>query len=127
VTIEQLQEYSEVFEFFDIDKSNSIDPNEFCDVMRSLGEHLGDEKLRAIFASFDEDGNEILDFEEFVRLMKQYYKPLESIDDFLNLFVSMAERGGILTPERLKQVCLFCLRLIVPGRSFSVRSLCKRQ
>ena len=35
----------------------------------------------------------------------QYYKPLESIDDFLRLFVQMADMpGGVLTQNRLVQV-----------------------
>lgn len=44
--MEQLQEYSEVFEFFDRDHSNTIDPEEFSNVMRALGEHHSQDRLR---------------------------------------------------------------------------------
>jgi hypothetical protein len=40
--------------------------------------------------------------------VEQYYKPVESIDDFLSLFVQMADQpGGVLTRKRLRQVCIW--------------------
>jgi Ca2+-binding EF-hand superfamily protein len=47
VTMEQLQEYTEVFDFFDRDHSGTIDMDEFACVMRALGEHQGDREFRA--------------------------------------------------------------------------------
>eukprot|EP00698_Gefionella_okellyi_P014810 TRINITY_DN4122_c0_g1_i1.p1 TRINITY_DN4122_c0_g1~~TRINITY_DN4122_c0_g1_i1.p1 ORF type:complete len:2095 (+),score=667.61 TRINITY_DN4122_c0_g1_i1:230-6286(+) len=103
ITVEQLQEFGEVFDHFDADGSGAIDRDEFKTVMRALGEELSDDQCDVYFDEIDADKSNTIDFEEFVTLMKRKFKPIESIEDYLGLFVEMADQRGVLTRERLQQ------------------------
>lgn len=66
---EQLQELREAFDLFDTDGSGSIDVKELKVAMRALGFQVKKEEVRKMIADIDKDGNESIDFDEFVQMM----------------------------------------------------------
>lgn len=69
VTSTELANYHRLFTTFDVDNSGYLEFSELQFLLRCLGIFLDDETMEQLREEFDEDGNDLLDFEEFVSLM----------------------------------------------------------
>ena len=66
------QEYNQlkkVFDFFDKDGNEAISTDEIGSVLKTLGLEIADQELEDIMADLDENGDGIMDFDEFVLMM----------------------------------------------------------
>ncbi|KAH7543239.1 calmodulin-like protein 11 [Ziziphus jujuba] len=63
------EELKEAFRVFDKDQDGYISPNELRHVMINLGERLTDEEVDQMIREADLDGDGLVNYEEFVRMM----------------------------------------------------------
>lgn len=63
-------ELRKAFESFDTDRSGLISPAELRAVMKSIGETLTDDEVKAIISEVDNNGDGHIDYHEFCRLYK---------------------------------------------------------
>ena len=66
---EKLQEYKDIFSYFDRDGGGSIGAEEFEAVMRTFGWSPQEEELKEMVSVIDQDGDGDINFNEFVWLM----------------------------------------------------------
>jgi len=69
LTDEQIEEFREVFEIFDVDKNGSICPKELGIVMRALGQNPSEAELKEMMEDADDNGDGVIEFKEFLGLM----------------------------------------------------------
>ncbi|CAJ2631497.1 unnamed protein product [Trifolium pratense] len=62
-------ELKEAFWVFDKDKDGYISPNELRSVLRIIGEKVTEEELEQMIKTADLDGDGLIDYQEFVRIM----------------------------------------------------------
>ena len=62
----ELQEYKDIFSFFDRDGGGSITSVELGQVMRTLGWDPSEIELQELISEIDQDGNGVITFNEFV-------------------------------------------------------------
>ena len=62
-------DYNEIFSIFDLDGSGCISKEEINRVMIALGESVHDKELVALITSIDYNGDDEINFEEFICLM----------------------------------------------------------
>ena len=62
----ELQEYKDIFSFFDRDGGGSITSVELGQVMRTLGWDPSEIELQELISQIDQDGNGVITFNEFV-------------------------------------------------------------
>lgn len=62
--------YKIVFDMFDKDSSGSISRGELEEACAKLGVTLDQEELERVMTQVDDDGNDQIEFEEFLELMK---------------------------------------------------------
>ena len=67
----QVAELRQAFEFFDKDKSGSIDKSELSAVLRSLGMDIPESELALLYCEMDPSGDGVIDFKEFCDVMGQ--------------------------------------------------------
>jgi calmodulin len=82
----KIREYRNAFEMFDKDKDGSITKNELMGVLKCLSFHDNENVFREIINELDTDGNDKIDFEEFVILMIKRRKELNSEDELRSAF-----------------------------------------
>ncbi|XP_020202685.1 probable calcium-binding protein CML41 [Cajanus cajan] len=95
----------DVFDHLDIDKDGKISSTELMDYFASVGESLSRKVAERVVNEFDSDGDELLDFGDFVKLMKQ--EESEELEDVLRSAFQMfeVEKGcGCITPQGLQQM-----------------------
>ena len=69
---EEIRQLKDLFSLYDNDASGTINKTELKILMNSLGYYLSDEMIRHIMLESDIDGDEQIDFEEFVQMAHKY-------------------------------------------------------
>jgi hypothetical protein len=69
-TADSLAILKQAYRTFDIDGDGTITDSEVRTLLQGLGVHVSQESLNDLFARFDKDGNNALDFSEFVMMMR---------------------------------------------------------
>ncbi|KAK2419243.1 hypothetical protein P8452_63268 [Trifolium repens] len=63
------KELKEAFWVFDKDKDGYISPNELRSVLRAIGEKVTEEELEQMIKMADLNGDGLIDYQEFIRVM----------------------------------------------------------
>lgn len=71
-TNNQVEEFYEIFNYFDKDRSGTITPDEFTKVLRSLGITLNRSELEEIMQDHDDNNDGSIDFPEFLSLLLKW-------------------------------------------------------
>ncbi|KAL3525765.1 hypothetical protein ACH5RR_014137 [Cinchona calisaya] len=64
-------EYQKVFRRFDFDHDGKISAFELRAYFGSIGEYMSHEEAQAVISDLDTDGDNLIDFQDFLRLMKK--------------------------------------------------------
>ncbi|KAK7352363.1 hypothetical protein VNO80_17783 [Phaseolus coccineus] len=95
----------DVFDHLDFDRDGKISSSELMDYFASVGESVSHKVAETVINEFDSDGDELLDFGDFEKLMKQ--EETEEVEDVLRSAFEMfeVEKGcGCITPKGLQQM-----------------------
>lgn len=102
---DEISVFKEAFSLFDRDCDGTISQKDLGSVMRSLGKHPTEEELQRMINNVDTDGNGNIDFHEFLSLMKQKPKDLDSEEEMREAFKVFDKDGnGLISAEELSQV-----------------------
>ncbi|KAE7999867.1 hypothetical protein FH972_004256 [Carpinus fangiana] len=95
-------ELKEVFRYFDDDKDGKISALELRAYFGSIGEYMSHEEAQGVIDDLDSDGDKLLDFQDFLRLMKR-----DGDDEDLKKAFEMFEwekGSGCITPRGLQRM-----------------------
>ncbi|KAK1313416.1 Calcium-binding protein CML38 [Acorus calamus] len=95
-----------VFNYIDEDKDGKISPAELQSCLRTIGLHdLSSEDAEAVVESSDSDGDGLLGFEDFVKLVEVEGEGerSRSLKEAFGMY-EMAGAGGCITPKSLKRM-----------------------
>lgn len=111
VTAEQVKEIKEVFEFFDADKDQQLNPAEFHSCATGIGLILTEEEMKEEFARIDLSGDGAIDFNEFTAFMVERLKePGHDMGQVVEAFRDLAAAGcpdeDCITEAQLKRFFL---------------------
>lgn len=71
LTQEQIDVLKQAFDLFDTDASGAIDEKELRDAMKALGFESKKDEVKQLIATVDKDGSGMIEFEEFLVMMKK--------------------------------------------------------
>lgn len=104
MTPEQYKNIKEVFAVFDQDEDGALNPHEFHSCCTGIGLILTDEELETTMAEADQDGDGVIDFEEFTAfMMARLVEPGHSEEDVLGAFVDLSEKEEFVTHKTLQR------------------------
>lgn len=98
------EELREVFRYFDGDGDGKISAPELRAYFGSIGEHMPHEEAQAVIEDLDSDGDNLLDFQDFLRLMKR--DGTGGDEDLRKAFemFEMEKGSGSITPRSLQRM-----------------------
>jgi len=91
---EKLQEYRDIFSFFDRDGRGSIGEEELGKVMKTFGWDPKEEEPKEMVSVIDQDGDGDISFNEFVWLMTKEFKDSEIEDEIREAFKVFDKEGN---------------------------------
>lgn len=104
---EQLAEFKEAFNFFDVDSKGQISTKEFGTVMRCLGQNPSEAELVDMIAAADKDGSGTVDFNEFAEYMAKKLQRPDSEEEILDALSFFDPRGtGLIDSDELKKLLM---------------------
>lgn len=102
---EKLEEYQEIFSFFDRDGGGSISAVELGQVMRTFGWAPSEMELQELISEIDQDGNGSISFNEFVWLMTKEIHDNDIEEEIREAFRVFDREGhGFITVPDLTHV-----------------------
>lgn len=105
LTEDEVEDYKEAFNNFDIDGNGSIDEGELGVVMRSLGYSPTNQQLKDMMQKVDTDGSGGISFEEFVAMMQLGEVETDFEKEIKEAFKFFDKDGdGEVTPSELAQI-----------------------
>ena len=105
LTQEQIDEFKEAFNIFDVDGDNTISTKELDKVMKSLGQNPTDTELRELIHEYDNDGNGTLDFPEFLELMAKKMKQIDTEEELVEAFkIFDRDQDGYLKFNDIREI-----------------------
>nr|TKS03474.1 hypothetical protein D5086_0000154710 [Populus alba] len=106
LTEEQIAEFREAFSLIDKDADGFITMEELATIVQSLDRRPTKEEIQDMICDVDLDGNETLDFEEFLNIMgrKQKENVTEELKEAFKLRQVMMNLGERLTEEEAEQM-----------------------
>ncbi|KAL2167127.1 hypothetical protein VTG60DRAFT_1681 [Thermothelomyces hinnuleus] len=102
---DQIAQYKQVFEIFDKDGTGDITADELGQVMRELGLNPSEAELRDLVSEVDINNDGVISFEEFLALMSQTVKEVDTEQELLNAFKVFDKDGsGTISSDELRNV-----------------------
>jgi len=102
VTDEQVNEFKEMFEHFDKDKSGALQNYEFASCLSALGHNVSGHELDAVIKKWDTTGDGKITFDEFVAFMIDQVQDVDSADQILQSFSVLAGGKDYVTEADLR-------------------------
>lgn len=105
-TEKQLEEFRGAFNDFDRNGDGKICRRELADVLEQLGKDPTEEELKDIINDSDIDGNETLDFDEFLLMMTRIANDADyHQEELLEAFQAFdLNKDGFICEQELKEV-----------------------
>ncbi|XP_062001785.1 probable calcium-binding protein CML41 [Rosa rugosa] len=94
-------EFREVFRYFDGDGDGKISATELRAYFGSTGEYMSYEEAETVIKELDSDGDSLLNFEDFLQLMK---KEGSEDEDLKRAFEMFELEKGFITPRSLQRM-----------------------
>merc|ERR1712085_62947 len=103
---DEVSDLKEAFSMFDIDGDGTITIIELREVMKSLGQNPTEKELKQMIRSVDADGNNEIDFDEFLILMSSKKPSSDDPDKELRdaFAVFDDDNSGSISREELKKL-----------------------
>ncbi|KAL2150466.1 hypothetical protein VTH82DRAFT_7029 [Thermothelomyces myriococcoides] len=102
---EEIDQYKQVFEIFDKDGTGDITADELGNVMRELGLNPSEDELQDLISEVDVNKDGVISFEEFLALMSQTVKEVDSDQELKNAFKVFDKDGsGTISSDELRHV-----------------------
>ena len=102
---DKLKECKIIFDMFDENKDNKISLNELGDILRICGAAPSQQELMMIIKNLEENGNENISFEIFIKLLERLLNTQDSEEDLINEFRKIDKVGdGTMAASDLKKL-----------------------
>ena len=81
IPIDRIEEYREAFNMFDINKDGLLSADEIFKMLKNYGYPMRKHEIKRMIAKIDMDGDEQINFEEFITLMQSQTIFIDETDD----------------------------------------------
>ena len=107
LTADQIQEFRQAFDIMDRNGDGVITVDDLAAVMRAIGQSPTANELQDMIREVDADGNDTIDFTEFLALMSRQMRQSDIEDELREAFrVFDRDSDGFITPRELSSLLI---------------------
>ena len=107
LTAEQIQEFRQAFDIIDRNGDGAITTDDLATVMRAIGQSPTSNELTDMIREVDADGNDTIDFTEFLALMSRQMRQSDIDDELREAFrVFDRDNDGFIVPQDLRTLLI---------------------
>ena len=107
LTADQIQEFRQAFDIMDRNGDGVITVDDLAAVMRAIGQSPTAAELQDMIREVDADGNDTIDFTEFLALMSRQMRQSDIEDELREAFrVFDRDSDGFITPRELSSLLI---------------------
>lgn len=107
LTAEQIQEFRQAFDIIDRNGDGAITTDDLAAVMRAIGQSSTANELTDMIREVDADGNDTIDFTEFLALMSRQMRQSDIDDELREAFrVFDRDNDGYILPQDLRTLLI---------------------
>lgn len=107
LSAEQIQEFRQAFDIMDRNQDGVITVDDLNAVMRAIGQSPTHAELQDMIREVDADGNENIDFTEFLALMSRQMRQSDIEDELREAFRVFDHDGdGFITAQELRSLLI---------------------
>ncbi|OHS94714.1 Calmodulin [Tritrichomonas foetus] len=107
LSAEQIQEFRQAFDIMDRNQDGAITVDDLASVMRAIGQSPTHNELQDMIREVDADGNETIDFTEFLALMSRQMRQSDIEEELREAFrVFDRDNDGFITPQELRTLLI---------------------
>ena len=107
LSAEQIQEFRQAFDIMDRNQDGVITVDDLAAVMRAIGQSPTHQELQDMIREVDADGNENIDFTEFLALMSRQMRQSDIEDELREAFRVFDRDGdGFITAQELRSLLI---------------------
>merc|ERR1712156_285363 len=102
-SLRELRELRQAFDLFDTDKDGTINLKELTNIMKSLGRDPSEEEIKDMINNIDLDGNQVVDFNEFLLMMGHTSTDTDKTAELKQVFAIFDKNGdGYISKSEMK-------------------------
>jgi Ca2+-binding EF-hand superfamily protein len=107
LSAEQIQEFRQAFDIMDRNGDGVITVDDLAAVMRAIGQSPNHQELQDMIREVDADGNDNIDFTEFLALMSRQMRQSDIEEELKETFrVFDRDNDGFITPQELRTLLI---------------------
>jgi calmodulin len=107
LSAEQIQEFRQAFDIMDRNGDGVLTVDDLASVMRAIGQSPTHAELQDMIREVDADGNDQIDFTEFLALMSRQMRQSDIEDELREAFrVFDKDSDGFITPQELRSLLI---------------------
>ena len=107
LTADQIQEFRQAFDIMDRNGDGVITVDDLAAVMRAIGQSPTANVLQDMIREVDADGNDTIDFTEFLALMSRQMRQSDIEDELREAFrIFDRDSDGFITPKELSTLLI---------------------
>jgi calmodulin len=107
LSAEQIQEFRQAFDIMDRNGDGVITVDDLATVMRAIGQSPNHSELQDMIREVDADGNDTIDFTEFLALMSRQMRQSDIEEELRETFrVFDRDNDGFITPQELRPLLI---------------------
>lgn len=107
LSAEQIQEFRQAFDIMDRNSDGEITIDDLASVMRAIGQSPSHNELQDMIREVDADGNDKIDFTEFLALMSRQMRQTDIDDELREAFqVFDSDNDGFISGQDLRKLLI---------------------
>ena len=107
VSQNKLKEYKNIFDLFDSNKDGNVNSLELANILKSININVSDEEIKEIIEELELEGNNEVNFENFVSIVNRREKDVDNEEEVLKAFKLFDKEGnGLININELKNIML---------------------
>ena len=107
ITSNKEKEFKNIFDKYDSNKDGNVNSDELANILKAININVSDEEIKEIIEEIELEGNNEINFENFVSIVNRREKDVDTEEEVLKAFKFFDKEGnGLININDLKYIMI---------------------